>query len=138
MNNHINRTIDPTDLRWQAIYFGLNQLNDGQLTRIIFHHHAGKKMCCDTYNYDAERELWCPLAIGLDVPRLAESERPSMRDNAWGKAFIAEIGETSCRGFTLNPVAGVPGAFFRTNRQADVVETCKLLLLERSPMRIAA
>lgn len=138
MNNLVTRTIAHTDLRWKAIYFGLNQLNDEQLSRIISHYHAGKKMCCDTFNYDAERGLWCPLAIGLDVPRLAERELPPRRDNAWGKAFITEVGESSCRGFTLNPVSGIPGVFFRDTREVDIVETCKLLLSERSQVRIAA
>jgi hypothetical protein len=134
----IAQTDDLSDLRREAIQFGLNQLTDEQLQRILTHNRAGKAMCCDTFNYDVKRGLWCPLAIGLDVPRLAKHERPTCRNNSWGKSFITEVGQSSRRGFTLNPISGVPGNFFRNNREADIVKTCKIILAERASMRIAA
>ena len=95
-------------------------------------------MCCDTFNYDPARELWCPLAVGLDVPRLAKLDKTQKRDNAWGKTLITEIGRTTNPGFTLNPVSGIPGAFFRDHRERDIVATCEHILQERFQIRIAA
>lgn len=117
------------DARWQALRFGLSQLSLSQLRRLLGWLLSGKPVALDTFNYDAERQLWCPLAIGLQVPEIvAELGAPLTNERA--KALIREVGQSNCSGFSLNPLSGVPGAFFRSQRSADITEMCRFLLAD--------
>ena len=118
-----------SDLRWQALWRGLGQLNATQLRRILDHLESGGLMVCDTYNYDEERGLWCPLAIGLNIPRLVDQWQESGNmNNELAKYFIREIGEQSFPGFSLNPISGIPGKVFRDHREQDIELVCRMLL----------
>lgn len=115
------------DARWQALRFGLSQLSVSQLRRLLDWLLSGKPIALDTFNYDPERQLWCPLAIGLQVPEIvAGVGAPSTNERA--KALIREVGQSNCSGFSLNPFSGVPGAFFRSHRSADITAMCRFLL----------
>ncbi len=121
------------DLRWQALQFGLSQLTDRQLLRIIDHVGNGGQMVCDTYNYDASMDSWCPLAIGLGIPEMlaAMGDKPRFTNDS-AKIFITEIGRRICPTFTLNPISGVPGAYFRSDRMNDILGLCHYIMAERS------
>jgi len=114
------------DARWRALHFGLSQLSAEQLARLATWLEEGKPLALDTFNYDSLRNLWCPLAIGLDVPakvgRLA-----STISNDEAKVIIRRAGESYRRGFTLNPMSGVAGNFFRDNRLVDLSTMCHFI-----------
>lgn len=90
-------------------------------------------MVYDSFNYDESRGLWCPLAIGLDMPRLIDSIdlRGKKLTNEQAKAVIREIAEDWIPGFTLNPISGVPGRFYRESRADDIDAVCLAILKER-------
>ena len=120
------------DPRCQALCAGLSQLTDQQLRRIIHHVEQGKSMVCDTYNYDVIGDAWCPLAVGLGVPGIVANmiDRPSLTNDS-AKIFITAIGRRNCRTFTLNPLSGVPGKYFREDRVADLLRLCRYIIRER-------
>jgi hypothetical protein len=121
------------DARWMALSYGLNQLRTDQLIRILRHLDDGGDMVCDSFNYDEDRQLWCPLAIGLGIPRLitqSAGDRPKMTDSL-AKSVILDVGRRLCKSFSLNPMSGTPGRFFRTTRRSDVAAVCRLLVGER-------
>jgi hypothetical protein len=121
------------DPRWRALHLGLGQLKDRQLLRIIRHVANGGRMVCDTFNYDPNTDAWCPLAVGLGVPGAAAAALDQERfTNESAKAFIVKIGRHTSPTFTLNPVSGIPGTFFRDDRINDVISLCRYILAERS------
>lgn len=132
MDNAVINTLT-RDRRWQALQYGLGQLTETQLLRIIRHIASGGRMVCDTFNYDPNMDAWCPLAVGLGVPEAAAALRNRERfTNDSAKVFILKIGRRTCPTFTLNPVSGVPGAFFRDDRVNDIFRLCQHILAERS------
>jgi hypothetical protein len=121
------------DLRWQALCFGLEQLTDDQLARVVHHARCGTQLLYDTFNYDPISKLWCPLAVGLDVSNLvALYDDPSRMTNDRAKHFIVEVGQQTTRGFTLNPLSGVPGNVFRTQRRRDLLMACGAVRVRRA------
>jgi len=128
-NMRDNQVGDP---RWQALEFGLNQLTTEQLHRIVTFMEASGSMVYDEFNYDESRGLWCPLAVGLGVPELIhEGMKPSSLTDSWAKGFITEVGQGTCRGFTLNPISGIPGRVYRHNRAGDILAICRFLISYR-------
>jgi hypothetical protein len=127
------------DARWQALHFGLNQLTNEQIARIIQHVKQGGGMVCDTFNYDRASDLWCPLAIGLGVPEMvaAMPNQPHFTNDS-AKTFIIEVGLRSCPTFTLNPISGIAGHYFHEHRIRDILSLCHHILGERADeLRIA-
>jgi len=121
------------DARWAALSHGLNQLRTDQLIRILKHLDAGGEMACDSFNYDEDRQLWCPLAVGLDIPSWIEQSGndPAEMTDKVAKRIILGIGRRWRMDFSLNPLSGTPGRFFRTTRQSDVAVVCRLLIDQR-------
>jgi hypothetical protein len=90
-------------------------------------------MVCDKYNYDAESDQWCPLAVGLGVPEIVAASPMRLKfTNESAKVFITAVGRGSCPTFTLNPISGVPGNYFRDNRVDDIVTLCRQIIAERA------
>jgi hypothetical protein len=120
-----------------ALSYGLNQLRTDQLIRVLKHLDGGGDMACDSFNYDEGRQLWCPLAIGLDVPRRIEELGidPAKMTNTLAKSVILDVGRSFRGGFSLNPLSGTPGRFFRSTRQSDVAVVCRVLVGERRAHR---
>jgi len=121
------------DQRWQAIRFGLDQLTCDQLWHILDWQATGGEAVYDTVNFDPKRGLWCPLAIGLQVPEVVRESgaAQTVETDEAAKSVIKEIGQSTCRGFTLNPVKGVPGRIFRKRRARDVNLMCIYILRGR-------
>jgi len=120
------------DARWKALQYGLNQLTLDQLRRIMDHISSGGSMVYDSYNYDEERGLWCPLAVGLDVPRWVENcDDPVTMTNERAKHVIVTIGRKWRKDFSLNPLSGISGQFFTRDRAVDVALLCRVLIGER-------
>ncbi len=121
-----------SDSRWMALWRGLDQLRTDQLIRLLNRLDRGGAIVCDSFNYDEERQLWCPLAVGLDVPRWLEGTgEPVAMTDELAKEIILRIGRRVCKNFSLNPLSGIRGQFFRERRQADVAVVCRLLIRER-------
>jgi hypothetical protein len=118
-----------TDLRWQALLHGLSQLSSFQIGHILNWIDSGRSMAIDEFNYDSDRQLWCPLAVGLGVPNLIVEERlATSLNNERAKSIIREVGAGAVPGFTLNPLRGIPGRFFRQHRIRDLRAICNHLL----------
>lgn len=121
-----------SDKRCQALHFGLLQLSKQQLCKVQAALREPEGMVLDTFNYDAERKLWCPLAVGLGVPEIAAHEFPERTvSNRYAKGMIKSIGRSLHGSFNLNPVSGVSGSFFRSHRASDLRELVDFMLAER-------
>ena len=130
-NRNVTQDALTSDLRWQALYRGLNQLTTDQLCRIVSHVANGGGVVCDSFNYDVTSGDWCPLAIGLAVPELVAQMHVAPVTNEWAKTFITEVGKRTCPGFTLNPISGVPGEYYRHDRVNDIVRLCHYIINQR-------
>jgi hypothetical protein len=110
-----------TDERCRALEYGLNQLSLSELQRLQASLRVPGRIALDEYNYDPSRNLWCPLAVGLGVPAIAAQEcAHGQMSNRFAKDMIRRIGRAYHGSFTLNPIKGIPGAFFRENRHVDL------------------
>ena len=122
-----------SDLRWRALWRGLGQLGVVELRRVLNHMENGGAIVCDTFNYDEGQGLWCPLAIGLNVPELIRKHDDSRKmTNERAKRVITEVGKQSCPDFSLNPMSGIPGNMFREHRRRDVELACRLLVTQKA------
>ena len=130
-SNHDLIPAPSCDARWQAVHFGLCQLTNEQLFRILHHVQRGGRMVCDAYNYDPSSDSWCPLAVGLGIPDMVAASPQSFTNDS-AKALITEIGRRTCPTFSLNPISGVPGSFFRDDRVNEILSVCQYILAERS------
>lgn len=102
------------DARYRAVWNRLSKLTETQLQRII---DNIDKVCLDTYNFDPMEKTFCPLAIahGLD----------QCLSNPTDESVQAEL----AKHYTpVNILKGVPGTFYTTNRRADLLAICKLLI----------
>jgi hypothetical protein len=106
-----------TDSRCQALYTGLDQLNDEDLGRLKIHLDDEAPVVVDTHNYDAETQTWCPLAVALESHQ--QSPDPAL-DDAAAKKLIVDEGIRRYGTFSLNPISGVEGKFFTDNRYHDL------------------
>ena len=120
------------DIRFVAMKRGLNQLKTEHIEKILAHLDSNGRMCVDNFNYDASNDSWCPLAIGIGVPELVEARRITNLTNETAKPLIQEIGVSKLGKFSLNPLKGIKGDYFRGNRVADLVGMCNLIVLERN------
>jgi hypothetical protein len=114
------------DARWQALHFGLSQLSVQERARLRMWLDLKKPLALDTFNYDPVRNLWCPLAIGLNVPAKVGRLAATI-SNEEAKVIIRRVGESHHPGFTLNPMSGLRGAFFRENRLVDLNRMCHFI-----------
>lgn len=108
-----------TDARYRAVWDRLSKLTEEQLQLII---DNIDRVCFDTFNYDEKHKTFCPLAIAHGLDALHEPT------DAW----VSEI--LSLYYQPVNILKGVPGEFYTTNRRADLLAICELLLkLHRGP-----
>jgi len=123
-----------SDPRFRAIYRGLDQLFNDELHRLLNHIRADGRLVCDEVNYDADSRSWCPLAVALDVPSYVNDVRlnDGLSDGV-AKRLILDVGRRSRPDFSLNPIHGVPGHFFRESRRQDIENVCLQILSQRAP-----
>jgi hypothetical protein len=105
-----------TDDRFKALEQGVQQLDDVSLGRLGRHMGGHRPIALDAVHFDATTQTWCPLATGLDVPRIALVEfgidtvaTPLTERKA--KDLIVSVGRQTISGFNLNPILGVEGDF---------------------------
>jgi hypothetical protein len=84
-------------------------------------------MVLDGFNFDADRRLWCPLAIGLGVPELCEDEAHLLSNRA-AKEVILSVGRSAHGDFSLNPLSGVAGSFFTDHRLRDLRDLVEFMI----------
>ena len=111
------------DDRFAAMLVGLDQLPNSALARLnaeIAKPAHLSMLLTDGGNYDAVRNHWCALAVALEVPATARSCHARLLSNRDGRALLIETGRTSVEAFTTNPVSGVPGRAYTTQRLRDL------------------
>jgi len=109
------------DDRAKALRDGLLQLGIVQLDRLVAHLDDSAGMVTDEVHHDARTGLWCPLAVALDVATLVETEAIRVGNSETAiKDLIVGIGRESISGFGLNPISGVRGSSYTTERVRDL------------------
>jgi hypothetical protein len=118
-----------TDARCSALARGLAQLSHAELAHLrdVLVTHP-ESVVVDTYNYDVESDAWCPLAVALGVPAYARETRTPVPDNTTAKRLILEVGREKHGRFSLNPIKGIAGDFFRDARHSDLLQLVLYLL----------
>lgn len=128
----ISASLD-ADERCRALEHGLNQLSLSELQRLQASLNVPGSVALDEYNYDPDRNLWCPLAVGLGVPAIAAREYTSRSiSRRFAKDMIRSIGRTYHGSFTLNPIKGIPGSFFRKDRHTDLKNLVDFVISKQS------
>lgn len=120
-----------SDPRYIALKRGLEQLTRDEIQRILDHIDREDEVVVDHRNYDEGRDTWCPLAIGLDVPRLVSKLEIECLTDTIAKRVILRIGNEKHDDFTLNPLRGIEGQYFREQRREDLKNMCEIILAER-------
>lgn len=110
------------DDRYQALEYGLLQLRPDDLLRLHEHVSGGGRLVLDEVHYDPDNQLWCPLAVGLDVPRIVREDGidPATISEQRAKEVICAVGRDAVSGFTLNPIGSRSGTFYTRNRRTDI------------------
>jgi hypothetical protein len=118
-----------TDARCSALARGLAQLSHSELAHL---RHVlvtrPESVLVDTYNYDVASGAWCPLAVALGVPAYVRETRTPVPDNTAAKRLILEVGREKHWTFSLNPIKGIAGDFFRDARHSDLLQLVNYLL----------
>jgi hypothetical protein len=114
--DYIHHAIRQDD-RCKALAHGLRQLDASQLNRLHCHLSRSRPVVLDQVHYDEKRGLWCPLAIGLNVP---EHARIPIRSERHACDIVRSIGKEHLVGFTLNPINRVIGTFYTQDRYRDL------------------
>lgn len=133
MNFRENRGVEAleallnTDDRCRALHFGLSQLSPAELQKVQLAAQSADGMVLDGFNFDPDRRLWCPLAVGLGVPELCEHEGQGLSNRA-AKEVILSVGRSVHGDFSLNPLSGVSGSFFTDHRLRDVRELIEFMI----------
>jgi|GEM_PF-1054926 hypothetical protein len=117
-----------TDERCRVLARGLLQLSRQELSRLLeVLVNDPEQVVVDTVNYDVATDSWCPLAVGLGVPEIAQS-RGGVHSNAEAKQLILNVGRMQHGQFSLNPISGIAGGFFQHDRHADLTALVHYLL----------
>jgi hypothetical protein len=109
--------VDP-DPRKVALKSGLNQLNVGQLYRILDYVYCGGKILLDEFNY--KDGVYCPLVIGLGIEKV-------FKDPTNEKVFAVLV----LMGYNVLNTRNVEGSFYRDNRLSDLLEAVKEVIKEK-------
>ncbi len=127
MGQNIGESLEvPADDRFKALQEGLSQLTDDDLARLQQHIATDGALVLDEvhFYYDDRtgKGMWCPLAVELDVPRIAAAEAIDLSalTERCAAQMIRSVGRNAVSGFTLNPISGVSGEFFTGNRRRDI------------------
>jgi hypothetical protein len=112
------------DDRFRALEQGVQQLDDVSLGRLGRHIDECRPIALEAVHFDAVTQTWCPLAVGLDGPRIALVEfgidtvaTPLSEGKA--KDLIVSVGRQTISGFNLNPILGVEGDFYTSDHRYD-------------------
>ena len=116
------------DLRYLALRNGLEQLTRRQLTVLTKHLESNKSVVLDGCNYDSVHGTWCPLAVALEVERVAQGEDSEIATDAEAREYILRIGRKTNPRFHLNPMSGIVGEFFTRFRRSDLLHACRHVL----------
>lgn len=102
------------DARYRAVYDRLSKLSIPQLARII---DNIDKVCLDTYNFDPVEKTFCPLAIAHGLDKCLSNPTDEIVQEELARHYKP-----------VNVLKGVPGTFYTTNRRADLLAICELLI----------
>ena len=128
MAEHAHRS--ERDLRYVALRKGLEQLDRRQLAVLVRHIQLGEPLVVDGCNYDPTTGAWCPLAVALDVRRMAERENRRLSTDAEAREYILSVGRRFNPEFGLNPMSGIAGTFFTAFRRRDLLRVSREVLNE--------
>ena len=120
------------DSRYRALRNGLEQLTRHQLIVLTRYLESSKPLVLDECNYDSLRGTWCPLAVALEVDRVAQAECREIATDAEAKEYILDIGRRTNPRFHLNPISGIVGEFFTRSRRTDLLSVCRHVLEEET------
>jgi hypothetical protein len=90
----------------------------------------GEPIVVDGCNYNPTTRAWCPLAVALEVHRVAERENRRLSTDAEAKEYILSVGRRFNPEFGLNPMSGIAGTFFTTFRRRDLLRVSREVLDE--------
>ena len=125
--NHVEDLLNE-DGRCQALRTGLEQLDDADLRRLRDHLDGSQPLVLDAANFDPATATWCPLAVALG---LHEEAGPLPVDDRAAKEVILAEGRRKYGAFSLNPLSGTDGVFFRQNRYEDLRALVTYLVSQR-------
>mgnify|MGYP003407543863 CR=1 FL=1 len=108
------------DRRKTGLKTGLRQLTLKELARILVYN---KPMCLDEFNYDEEKQTFCPLAVAKGLPKQdAEQQRRNGQtglDIRLTNADVVWLLE-AIHGLSVFNTRGIEGTFFQhPNRERD-------------------
>lgn len=76
-------------------------------------------ICLDTFNYNAEENTFCPLAVGMNLHKSIGNPTDQKIQNEIGKRFQP-----------VNALKGVKGDFYTSNRKKDLLEVCDEVIVK--------
>lgn len=103
------------DPRYIAMYDGLNQLNDKQLSRLI--DYPMSLFVLDDCNHDEKTGKYCPLAVALGIAGFYKAIHWTTMTNGYCQDLMRIVGGPD---FVFNQLKETPGEFFRDNRRDDL------------------
>jgi hypothetical protein len=111
-----------SDRRYMKLIEGLAQLNEEAILRLQEYTKNGRPLILDDVHFDAKSGLWCPLAVALEVPKVAKDENLAVEQYSETKIkeLIVSVGRNTVAGFGLNPMSGVRGNYYTDNRYEDL------------------
>lgn len=101
------------DLRYETIKARLSSLSKIEIQRILDHIDD---VCFDEFNYDAQNQKYCPLAIAMNLDTL-----PNPTDEKVRKAISERFNP-------VNVIKGLEGVFYTDDRKEDLIKLCNILL----------
>lgn len=134
--NHMNSfdlrsPIEKLDERFVAIIRGLDQLQCDGLKRILIFQESGRGIVYDGGNFEPATRRWCPLAIGLGLIDEMNAGTLSVTTDAEAKIAIVREGRRNSPDFHLNPISGIKGQFYSSDRPSDLRYACETILSAR-------
>jgi hypothetical protein len=118
------------DSRWQAMLRGLDQLSTDELGRLqrACTEPSRFQLMADGGNYEPISGNWCALAVAVDVPGTLNSHGLNPKSRVEGKAALLEVGRSVHGTFETNPLSGVRGDAFTSERILDLQLAVRFLL----------
>jgi hypothetical protein len=126
------------DARFIAVVRGLDQLSCDGLRRILAFQNSNEGIVYDGGNFDAETRRWCPLGIGLGLADEHNTTSRSITTDAEAKVLIVTEGRQLYPDFHLNPISGINGRFYSSNRASDLRLACETILSVRGRCGLTA
>jgi len=102
------------DERYKVMKQRLSLLSKEELQRIVDNIDM---LIFDTVNYDEKNHKFCPLAVAMQLDKTISNPTDSLIKSEIGKRFDP-----------INVIKGIPGNFYRTQRENDLKNLCKEIL----------